>query len=132
MKRSGSPRRGTAARVRPVAEGGARRAPEEPVASITGAAEPLTDDIARRTHRYLAQMTVRVVCFVGAVVVDHWSRWLLLVGAVVLPYIAVLLANAGRERTAGPDPFLAQAALPGAPTPGGLPGGTPRPGGSTP
>lgn len=94
-----------------------------PVQSITGAQEPLADDIARRTHRYLVQMTIRVVCFIGAVVVDHWTRWLLLVGAVVLPYVAVVLANAGRERPETPDPFLAQAALPPAPPPGRLGGG---------
>ncbi|WP_307844470.1 DUF3099 domain-containing protein [Actinotalea solisilvae] len=128
MNRSGPPAHEPVARLRRV--GGASTAPRhEPVASITGAAEPLTADIARRTHRYLLQMTIRVVCFVGAVAIDHWTRWLLLVGAVVLPYVAVLLANAGRERTATPDPFVAQQALPAAPSPGRLPGGTggPRP-----
>ena len=29
----------------------------------------------------------------------HWSAWLFVPGAVVLPYVAVLLANAGRERS---------------------------------
>jgi hypothetical protein len=43
-------------------------------------------------------MSIRVVCFLGAVLIDHWTRWVLLVGAVVLPYVAVVLANAGRER----------------------------------
>ncbi|MBX9244484.1 DUF3099 domain-containing protein [Actinotalea ferrariae] len=123
MNRTGLPRRGSATAPRRTGR------QETPVQSITGAAEPLTDDIARRTHRYLVQMTIRVVCFVGAVAVDHWTRWVLLVGAVVLPYVAVLLANAGRERTQGPDPYLAQAALPAAPPadrlPGGPSGGTP-------
>lgn len=87
----------------------------EPVQRITGAPESLADDITRRTHRYLVQMSIRVVCFVGAVAIDHWTRWLLLVGAVVLPYVAVLLANAGRERTPGPDTFVPPPALPGPP-----------------
>ena len=69
---------------------------------ITAAGTALSDDVAARTRRYLIQMGIRVICFVGAVVIDHPVRWALLAGAVVLPYIAVLLANAGRERP--PDP----------------------------
>lgn len=87
---------------------------------ITSAPAPLTDDIAARTRRYLVQMGIRVVCFVGAVAVDHWTRWLLLVGAVVLPYVAVVLANAGRERRSDPGTYVgppAPAALPPAARP---------------
>lgn len=58
---------------------------------ITSVPASLADDIAARTRRYLVQMSIRVVCFVGAVAVQHWTRWLLLVGAVVLPYVAVIL-----------------------------------------
>jgi len=77
----------------------------EPV-RITTAATPLSDDIAARSRRYLIQMGVRVGCFLGAVLIDHWTRWLLLVGAVVLPYVAVVLANAGRERSTDPGTLL--------------------------
>ena len=81
---------------------------------ITTAPTALSDDVAARTRRYLVQMGVRVVCFLGAVLVDHWTRWVLLAGAVVLPYLAVVLANAGRERRTDPGTFLgaAPAALP--------------------
>ena len=69
---------------------------------ITTAPEPLADDIARRTRQYLAQMGVRVACFLVAVFtwghIPAWISAILLVGAVVLPYSAVLLANAGRTR----------------------------------
>ncbi len=82
--------------------------------SITSAAPPLTEDLGRRARRYLIQMSVRVVCFLGAVLIDHWTRWLLLAGAVVLPYVAVLGANAvgvRRDRPiVDPDP-----AVPGGP-----------------
>lgn len=84
-----------------------------PVTRITTAATPLADDVAQRTRRYLEQMTIRVVCFIGAVAIDHWTRWLLLAGAVVLPYVAVVLANAGRERGTDPGTFLEPPALPG-------------------
>lgn len=86
------------------------------VARITAVGPSLTDDLARRTRRYLIQMSVRLACFLGAVVVDHWTRWLMLAGAVVLPYVAVLLANAGGERRPAPAQGL-PLALPAAPTP---------------
>ncbi len=57
-------------------------------------------------------MSIRVVCFVGAVLVDHWTRWVLLAGAVVLPYVAVVLANAGRERGQDPGTLVGPGALP--------------------
>ena len=96
------------------------RARDEAAVRITSAPTPLADDIAARTRRYLLQMSVRVVCFLGAVAVDHWTRWLLLAGAVVLPYIAVVLANAGRERGGDPGTFLAPPALPAAPPTAGV------------
>ncbi|MFB7797795.1 DUF3099 domain-containing protein [Isoptericola sp. NPDC056134] len=68
------------------------------VPSITSAPEPLEEDQARRTRRYLVQMGIRIVCFLGAIAADGWVRWTLVVLAVVLPYSAVLFANAGRDR----------------------------------
>lgn len=85
---------------------------------ITDAREPLATDLARRSHRYLLQMSIRVVCFLGAVLVDHWTRWLLAAAAVVLPYVAVVLANAGRSRGERPGTFLEPRAVTAAPTPG--------------
>lgn len=79
-----------------------RTGPGEEVHRITSAPEPLTDDLARRQRRYLWQMGLRVVCFLAAGLM--WSHVpvvipiVLLVVASVLPYVAVLLANAGRER----------------------------------
>jgi hypothetical protein len=70
----------------------------EPVPSITSAPEPLAVDQARRTRSYLIQMSIRVVCIVGAVMVDGWVRWALVAAAVVLPYSAVLIANSGRDQ----------------------------------
>jgi hypothetical protein len=74
------------------------------VPSITSAPEPLADDQARRTKRYLIQMGVRLVFFVVAVSIfagrwaPLWVMWALMAAAVVLPYSAVLFANAGRDR----------------------------------
>ncbi|MCU0264651.1 MAG: DUF3099 domain-containing protein [Actinomycetia bacterium] len=69
-----------------------------PVYSITGAQRSLSDDLDSRTRRYLIAMGIRTVCFVGAVVVQGPLRWVLVAGAVVLPYLSVVFANAGRER----------------------------------
>jgi hypothetical protein len=103
------------------------------VHSITSAAAPLGDDIDRRARRYLFQMTLRTLCFLGAVFT--WGRVptaisvALLVGAVVLPYIAVVLANAGRERPERPEPLSPVRELGGAPVPGsGYVPGAPFPG----
>ena len=53
-------------------------------------------------RRYLLSMGIRTACFVLAVValaVLHWTvvGWVLVVAAVILPYIAVVLANATRS-----------------------------------
>jgi hypothetical protein len=42
-------------------------------------------------------MMIRTACFILAVLLPSPYRWFALVGAVTLPYIAVIAANAGRE-----------------------------------
>lgn len=91
------------------------------VHTITSTQGPLGEDIDRRARRYLAQMVVRTLCFLGAVltwgVVPTWLSVTLLIGAVVLPYIAVVLANAGRERPERADSFMELREIGGAPLP---------------
>lgn len=72
-----------------------------PVASVTTASTSLSDDLAMRTRRYLWTMGIRTVCFVGAIFVPGWPRWVLIAGAVLLPYLGVVGANAGREKVGG-------------------------------
>ena len=65
------------------------------VVRITTAGTSRADDIARRQRRYVFSMAVRTVCFISAVLVGPgWLRWVLVVGALVLPYVAVVMANA--------------------------------------
>jgi hypothetical protein len=84
--------------------------PAEEVHSITSAPEALADDMARRQKRYLVQMGIRVICFAAAVLtwgrIPMWASLLLIVAAVVLPYSAVLFANAGRERRDSDGTFM--------------------------
>jgi DUF3099 family protein len=68
---------------------------------ITSASRSHSEDVRGRTRRYLISMGIRTVCFVLSVVsIGHWFMWAFLVGALVLPYVAVVMANTG----AGPDP----------------------------
>lgn len=67
---------------------------------ITTAATSREEEIAGRQRRYVISMTIRTVCFLAAVMVGPgWLRWVLVAGAVLLPYVAVVLANATDQRS---------------------------------
>ena len=68
---------------------------------MTSAPEARTEDQARRLKRYLITMASRTACFVLLVVVDAWYRWIFAAGAVFLPFIAVVAANAVMPRVTG-------------------------------
>ena len=85
------------------------------VPSITSVGRPLSQDVHDRTLRYLAAMGVRTACLVGAFLVDGWLTWVMIIGAVVLPYFAVVFANAGQERAKPADTLLERPALGAAP-----------------
>lgn len=70
--------------------------------AVTGLPSSLRDDQNVRMRRYLVSMIIRTACFVLAVVAIvllHWTvvGWILVIAAVVLPYIAVVMANATRS-----------------------------------
>jgi hypothetical protein len=69
----------------------------DPVYTITGAQRALSEEQTGRTRRYLISMSIRTACFIGAIFIPGWPRWVLIAGALVLPYLAVVVANAGRE-----------------------------------
>jgi hypothetical protein len=68
---------------------------------VTQARPSLTDDVAYRQRRYLLMMGIRTVCFVIAVLlfINHfgWLCAIPAVGAIFIPYFAVVFANGGRE-----------------------------------
>ncbi|MEU1540665.1 DUF3099 domain-containing protein [Actinacidiphila glaucinigra] len=71
---------------------------------ITGTAAGLTEDVRGRQRRYIISMSVRTLSFILAVVLWNVSTplaWIALVLGLVLPYIAVVIANAGRENAPG-------------------------------
>jgi len=67
------------------------------VFNITAAQRALSKEQSGRTRRYLVSMLIRTVCVIAAIFVPGWPRWILIAGAVSLPYLAVVIANAGRE-----------------------------------
>ena len=72
---------------------------------ITDARTALSEDIRHRQRRYAVTMGIRTLCVILAIVlwqVDRVAAVIALVCGGVLPYIAVVLANAGRERAPGP------------------------------
>jgi Protein of unknown function (DUF3099) len=68
---------------------------------VTQARPSLTDDVAYRQRRYLLMMGIRTVCFVIAILmfINHlgWLCAIPAVGAIFIPYFAVVFANGGRE-----------------------------------
>jgi len=61
----------------------------------------MSEDIKYRQNRYLIMMAIRTVCFAAAVLmfVNHlgWLSAIPAVGAIVIPWLAVVFANGGRE-----------------------------------
>ncbi len=82
--------------------GGVARLQNGPVVhSVTSAASSTTDDQDQRVKRYLVMMGIRVLCFGLVFVTSGWLRWAAVAGAVLIPYFAVIVANAVRPREAG-------------------------------
>ena len=72
-------------------------AKEDDVYDITSAPKGLSTDQSARQRRYFISMMIRTACFILTVLLPSPYRWFALLGAVTLPYFAVVIANAGRE-----------------------------------
>lgn len=77
---------------------------------ITGARQGLVADVRGRQRRYVISMSVRTVAVVLAAVLWNVERHVAIVAlalGVLLPYIAVVIANGGRENaTSLPSTFV--------------------------
>jgi hypothetical protein len=71
---------------------------------VTEARLSRSADIAYRERRYLIMMGIRLVCFVIAIVLftngGGWLTAIPAVGAIIIPYFAVIFANGSREPVA--------------------------------
>lgn len=73
---------------------------------ITSAYDPLSLEQRGRQRRYFISMMVRTGCFIATIFLPSPYRWFAMAGAILLPYIAVVIANAGRENSSGPNALL--------------------------
>ena len=80
-------------------EAASRTSSARPVQSVTSAPVSAADDQAHRIRRYLLTMGIRIVCGALALFTEGWVRWTFVALAVVLPYIAVVMANAVGPRS---------------------------------
>ncbi|MFG6445774.1 DUF3099 domain-containing protein [Microbacterium sp. P06] len=57
------------------------------------------DDAGSRLTKYMVMMGIRIVCIVAMVLIQPfgWYTFVFAAGAVVLPYIAVVIANVGSD-----------------------------------
>jgi DUF3099 family protein len=101
---------------------------------VTEARKPRSEDIAYRERRYLIMMGFRVACFALTIILfasgAGWLAAIPAVGAITIPYFAVVFANGGREPTSTRGFRAYEPKLPerySGPVPG-APGGSPIPG----
>ena len=66
---------------------------------ITNARSGNSQEMSTRMRRYSITMAFRTACFISMIFVDGWARWVLLGGAVLLPYVAVVFANQANRRS---------------------------------
>jgi Flp pilus assembly protein TadB len=82
-------------------------APSEQPVLVTTAGRSPQQDRRDRERRYLITMGFRVVAFVVALLVTTgWIRVIAIVAALVLPWVAVILANSGPSRQPPEQPSL--------------------------
>lgn len=71
---------------------------KEHVVRVTDAQHSHEVESAGRMRRYLILMGIRMVCFIVAAFTTGWVRWTAAAGAIVLPWIAVVVANTVRRK----------------------------------
>ncbi len=87
--------------------------------SITSLPPSPEEEQRARMIKYTLAMSIRVVCLVLMLFVHGWWLAVCVAGAIILPYVAVVLANVGSRYT------IAQVERPGAIVP--MPQPAPRP-----
>ncbi|KUJ68901.1 hypothetical protein ACZ90_16070 [Streptomyces albus subsp. albus] len=87
-----------------------RKRQDKGVFRITGARQGLAEDVRGRQRRYVISMSVRTLSVVLAAVLWNVQRPVAIVAlalGMLLPYIAVVIANAGRENAPSlPSSFI--------------------------
>lgn len=68
------------------------------VYSISSVRPSLKEEQSSRARRYFISMGIRTVCFAGAAFVEGNARWMMLLLALIVPWVAVIIANDGADR----------------------------------
>lgn len=105
------------------------------VHSITDAAAAHSDEMRQRMIKYAVAMGIRMVCLILVFVVDGWFKLIPVMGAVFLPWVAVVIANGSDRAEVHSDSLLdyvpmgeLDAPAAGAGAPASPATGTPEPG----
>ena len=99
------------------------------VHSITDAAAAHSEEMRQRMIKYAVAMGIRMVCLILIFVVDGWLKILPVIGAVFLPWFAVIIANGSDKAEVHADSLLDYAPLAQLDAPAARPAGQ---GGSVP
>jgi hypothetical protein len=91
---------------RPDAESGGTE-----VHSITDAAAAHSDEMRQRMVKYAVAMGIRMLCLILIFVVDGWFKLIPVLGAVFLPWVAVVIANGSDKAEVHSDSLLDYAPL---------------------
>jgi hypothetical protein len=79
------------------------------VHSITDAAAAHSEEMRQRMIKYAVAMGIRMVCLILVFMVDGWFKLLPVLGAVFLPWVAVVIAN-GSDKAEAPSDLLLDSA----------------------
>lgn len=80
--------------------------------SVTSVDISPDEDRRGRLIRYSIAMSIRFVCVILAVLVHGWLMWVFFAGAILLPYFAVVIANAQGAGSRGKTSATAVVAKP--------------------
>jgi hypothetical protein len=76
-----------------------------PPVLVTTAGKSARQERRERERRYLVTMGLRVLCFIAAIVLFaaglRWAGAIAAAGSLILPWVAVVVANAGPRRPPG-------------------------------
>ena len=81
------------------------------VHSITDAATAHSEEMRQRMIKYAVAMGIRMVCLILIFVVDGWFKIIPVIGAVFLPWFAVIIANGSDKAEIHADSLLDYAPL---------------------
>ncbi|KRE78573.1 DUF3099 domain-containing protein [Arthrobacter sp. Soil763] len=98
------------------------------VHSITDAAAAHSEEMRQRMIKYAVAMGIRMVCLVLVFVVDGWFKVLPVIGAVFLPWVAVVIANGSDHAEVHSESLIDYVPLAELESPAGTPGTGPKEG----